>query len=91
MSRHHGPSDREPTLPFGTPSDWTPQQAFAVVEMLDKLRELIYATSATDSGPLRADRHLLFANHATTIRHSDEGYPAHTSREPHIFSLSGDA
>ena len=43
MSRHHGLSDREPTLPFGIASDWTPEQAFAVVEMLDELRELIYA------------------------------------------------
>lgn len=41
MSRHHGPSERDRTLPFGIPADWTPEQAFAVVELLDQLRELI--------------------------------------------------
>lgn len=43
MSRHHRAADRERTLPFGIIADWTPEQAFAVVEMLDALRELIYA------------------------------------------------
>lgn len=57
MSRHHGPSDREPTLPFGIASDWTPEQAFAVVEMLDELRELIYAHYLQQiKNYLRADR-----------------------------------
>lgn len=42
MSRHHGSSERERTLPFGIAADWTPEQAFAVVELLDELRELIY-------------------------------------------------
>lgn len=57
MSRHHGPSDREPTLPFGIASDWTPEQAFAVVEMLDELRELIYAHYLQQiQDHLRADR-----------------------------------
>lgn len=43
MSRPHGPSERERTLPFGIAANWTPEQAFAVVELLDELRELIYA------------------------------------------------
>ena len=43
MSRHHRASNSERTLPFGIAADWTPEQAFAVVEMLDELRELIYA------------------------------------------------
>ena len=60
MSRHHGPSDREPTLPFGIASDWTPEQAFAVVEMLDELRELIYAHYLQQiQDHLRADRRII--------------------------------
>jgi hypothetical protein len=43
MSRHHGPSERARTLRFGIAADWTPEQACAVVELLDELRELIYA------------------------------------------------
>lgn len=30
------------TIPFGIPTYWTPEQALAVVEMLDGLRELIW-------------------------------------------------
>ena len=40
MSRDH---ERARTLPFGIAADWTPEQACAVVELLDELRELIYA------------------------------------------------
>ena len=29
------------TIPFGIPAYWTPEQALAVVELLDGLRELI--------------------------------------------------
>ncbi len=43
MSRHQGASKRERTLPFGISADWTPEQACAVVELLDQLRELIYS------------------------------------------------
>lgn len=43
MSRHRDSTRRERTLPFGIAADWTPQQAVAVVELLDQLRELIYA------------------------------------------------
>ena len=31
------------TIPFGIPAYWTPEQALAVVELLDNLRELIQA------------------------------------------------
>ena len=31
------------TIPFTVPAYWTPEQAFAVVELLDDLRELIWA------------------------------------------------
>jgi len=31
------------TIPFGIPAYWTPEQALAVVELLDELRELIWA------------------------------------------------
>ena len=41
-SRHQGSSECKRTLPFGIAADCTPEQAFAVVELLD-LRELIYA------------------------------------------------
>jgi hypothetical protein len=57
MSLHHRPSDLEPTLQFGIASDWTPEQAFAVVEMLDELRELIYAHYLQQiQDQMRADR-----------------------------------
>jgi hypothetical protein len=57
MSRHHRASDRERTLPFGIAADWTPEQAFAVAEMLDELRELIYARYLPQiQDQMRADR-----------------------------------
>ena len=31
------------TIPFAIPAYWTPDQALAVVELLDDLRELIWA------------------------------------------------
>jgi hypothetical protein len=31
------------TMPFGVPAYWTPEQALAVVELLDDLRRLIWA------------------------------------------------
>jgi hypothetical protein len=31
------------TIPFAVPACWTPEQALAVVELLDDLRELIWA------------------------------------------------
>jgi hypothetical protein len=36
------PSGRQRGLPFILPEDWTPQQALAVFELLDDLRELIW-------------------------------------------------
>jgi len=30
------------TIPLNVPAHWTPEQAFAVVELLDDLRELIW-------------------------------------------------
>jgi hypothetical protein len=57
MSRHHGPSERDRTLPFGIAADWTPEQAFAVVELLDQLRELIYTHYLHQiQDQMRADR-----------------------------------
>lgn len=57
MSRHHGASGRERSLPFGIAADWTPEQAFAVVELLDELRELIYAHYLHQiQNQMRADR-----------------------------------
>jgi len=31
------------TIPFAIPAYWTPEQALAVIELLDDLRELIWA------------------------------------------------
>jgi hypothetical protein len=31
------------TIPFGIPAYWTPEQALAVVELLDELREMIWS------------------------------------------------
>ncbi|HWX64427.1 hypothetical protein [Bradyrhizobium sp.] len=31
------------TIPFSVPAYWTPEQALAVVELLDELRELIWS------------------------------------------------
>ncbi len=47
MSQPSQPSPASPgrpfTIPFGIPAYWTPEQALAVVELLDDLRELIWA------------------------------------------------
>ena len=37
------PSGRQSGISFILPDDWTPQQALAVVELLDDLRERIWA------------------------------------------------
>jgi hypothetical protein len=37
------PSGRKRGLMFVVADDWTPEQALAVVELLDDLREVIYA------------------------------------------------
>ena len=43
MSRRHFPSGRQRGLQLLVADDWTPEQALAVVELLDDLREVIYA------------------------------------------------
>jgi hypothetical protein len=42
------PSGRRQGLAFVVPDDWTPQQALAVFELLDDLRELISSRYLTD-------------------------------------------
>ncbi|MEO8410571.1 MAG: hypothetical protein ABI478_08360 [Propionivibrio sp.] len=37
------PSGRQRGIPFILPDDWTPEQTLAVIELLDDLRELIWA------------------------------------------------
>jgi hypothetical protein len=37
------PASSRFTIPFAIPAYWTPEQALAVVELLDDLRELIWA------------------------------------------------
>ena len=43
MKYPHQPSGLSQGLPFLIPADWTPEQAQAVVELLDDLRELIWS------------------------------------------------
>ena len=43
MKPWHLPSGRPRGIPFLLPDDWTPEQALAVVELLDDLRERIWA------------------------------------------------
>ena len=43
MKSPHQPSGLSQGLPFLIPADWTPEQAQAVVELLDDLRERIWA------------------------------------------------
>ena len=43
MKPWHLPSGRQRGIPFLLPDDWTPEQALAVVELLDDLRERIWA------------------------------------------------
>jgi hypothetical protein len=43
MKPWHQPSGRQRGLPFILPDDRTPEQALAVVELLDDLRERIWA------------------------------------------------
>lgn len=42
------PSGRRHGLAFVVPDDWTPQQALAVFELLDDLREVISSRYLTD-------------------------------------------
>jgi len=37
------PSASRFTIPFAIPAYWTPEQALAIVELLDDLRQLIWA------------------------------------------------
>ncbi len=51
------PSGRTRGLSFVVPEDWTPEQALAVFELLDDLRELICARYLPDiQRVLRQDR-----------------------------------
>ena len=51
------PSGRTPGLSFVVSDDWTPEQALAVFEILDDLRELICARYLPDiQHVLREDR-----------------------------------
>jgi hypothetical protein len=51
------PSGRTSGLAFKVPDDWTPEQALAVFELLDDLRELICARYLPDiQHMLREDR-----------------------------------
>jgi hypothetical protein len=43
MKTYHQQSGLSQGLDFMIPTDWTPAQAWAVVELLDDLRERIYA------------------------------------------------
>jgi len=63
MSRRHFPSGRQHGLPLLVADDWTPEQALAVVELLDDLREVIYARYLLQiQQALRADRHITNAD-----------------------------
>jgi len=42
------PSGRREGLAFVVPDDWTPQQALAVFELIDDLREVICSRYLTD-------------------------------------------
>lgn len=42
MKPWHLPSGRQRGIPFLLPDDWTPEQAQAVLEFLDDLREVIW-------------------------------------------------
>lgn len=63
MSRRHFPSGRRRGLQLLVADDWSPEQALAVVELLDDLREVIYAryllqiqeTLCADRRPITAD------------------------------------
>ena len=43
MKYPHLPSGLTQGLPFPIPTNWTAEQALAVIELLDDLRELIWA------------------------------------------------
>jgi len=42
MKPWHAPSGRQRGIAFLLPDDWSPEQALAVVELLDNLRERIW-------------------------------------------------
>jgi hypothetical protein len=43
MKPWHLPSGRQRGIPFLLPDDWSPEQALAVLELLDDLREVLWA------------------------------------------------
>lgn len=60
MSRRQFRSDRQRGLPLLVADDWTPKQALAVIELLDDLREVIYARYLLQiQQALRAERHIM--------------------------------
>jgi hypothetical protein len=90
------PSDRREGLAFVVPDDWTPQQALAVFELIDDLREGICSRCQTDvqhayttnashlSGPSQV-RHRPDSRPASTnetVNESDSSHEAAPSRWP---------
>ena len=66
------PSGRQRGIPFLLPDDWTPQQALAVVELLDDLRDRICAHYQIPLHDLlRAQRRLLQHPDDSTIATGD--------------------
>ena len=57
MSHSHQPSGLRGRIEFLIDPGWSPEQAFAVVELLDDLRNRIWAHYAICGGPARLDSH----------------------------------
>jgi hypothetical protein len=67
------PSGRQRGIPFLLPDDWTPEQALAVVELLDDLRERIWAHYQIPLHDLVREQY--GPTHDPDLRNTDTGDP----------------
>ena len=73
MKPRHQPSNLHEANSFTLPTHWTPQQALAVVELIDDLRELIYRNYLPQiQKAMRQDRSANTASNAHLDQFDDE-------------------
>lgn len=72
MKPWHLPSGRQRGIPFLLPDDWTPEQALAVVELLDDLRETIWNHYQIPLHELLRELYALNPSEESAIREPDE-------------------
>lgn len=73
------------TVPFAIPAYWTPDQALAIVELLDGLREVIWARYGLQLLDERRAKFQTFADHLfspTLKSRRSNKWPNHRNRWP---------